>query len=308
MTKTAGKVSANQPLASPRTEHDHTSQYESPIQRIKSLSDFHLYLSPSRLANIDLLADSDDEAERPKPVGDDTLTVRGRRRRPALRCVTQASKGPVHDLMIGDSAKQEHARSYSASLQEHHARGVRNYAGTPPLPAATSAPEDMSDHDHEDTADEVNVRAQPIEPFASNQNPWFGYPAMRVVDPSSDGSILRPRYQRNRKRDLVKTLLFLFVMRMQSFRAWLERVLGLRAIFGLAMDKSSQQPLKATGPVEGLQRQTRESTRAVATTNPEKDWLWMAVGFLLLRGDWARTLLLAPLELLLRLRTFVGQS
>lgn len=37
----------------------HTTPSLSPIQRIKSLSDFHLYLSPSRLAHIDLLSDSD---------------------------------------------------------------------------------------------------------------------------------------------------------------------------------------------------------------------------------------------------------
>lgn len=40
-----------------------TSPAMSPMQRIKSLSDFHLYLSPSRLAHIDLLSDSEPEAE-----------------------------------------------------------------------------------------------------------------------------------------------------------------------------------------------------------------------------------------------------
>lgn len=283
--------------------------YESPIQRIKSLSNFHLYLSSSRLANIDLLADSDDESERPKKSQTDgEVSSRGRRHRPVLRCVTEtASKGPLRGLKAGKTAiSEEHARSYSTSLQRHHARGLRIYSeAATPVPAVNAAPS-PSPVESESHVEET----QPIAPFASNQNPWFGYPAIRVPDSSSDGSVLRPRYSRNRKRDLVKTLLFLFVLRMQSLRAWLEKALGIRALCSLAVGRSSSRNFnKATGPVEGLQRQSlQERSRSLTMDGPEKDWLWMAVGFLLLRGGWARMLLLVPLEFLLKLRSIAGQS
>ncbi|KAL7422758.1 hypothetical protein Q5752_002051 [Cryptotrichosporon argae] len=301
------------------------SERETPLKRIKSLSNFHLYLSPSRLANRDLLSDSDDdddearggEASRPQtlaaPVASEPLATR--RVRPALRIHTGEGGPAAHGA---DRATAGRAiSSYASGLQAHHARGLEMYSHghgseTQPTPAhlvvtprsrttvevGTCEPgiEPLSDgHDGvspDETADHLHAAAsagpatfgrapaQPI-PLYSASNPWFGYPAELVRSPR--GVSVRPRYARNRKRDLIKTLIFLFTLRLQAWRDALERALGLWPAHACA------DAVPPTNPAEALVGRGKGAGRGW-----DRDWVWMVLGALVLRGTWMR-IISAPL-------------
>ncbi|OCF44295.1 hypothetical protein I317_01913 [Kwoniella heveanensis CBS 569] len=373
------------------------------VQRIKSLSDFHLYLSPSRLANIDLLSDSDsepDEDAHPKsttPAGlppprrilkpallesesDKDKGLAERRLRPPLRLLGVAGKGEG----------QACVRTYSDRLQAHHAKILQQYTGgsngatastpsrlrststmpessgfadghaeepdlkrigdvdttavhtvydsgrtTPSTPGGLEPPSLGSHYtypsssssvaptpDQRSTSDQAGpTYGEPIPVQAyDTSNPWFGYPVIRVPDSSGKGgSSLRPRYYRNRKRDLIKTLLFLFMLRLQSLRESIERLLrlGLAQIsfFGLGYSGNSagtrgaggrQNGSSMIGPSEGLiqSAQARSNIHGHGSTQDgrvvqrfDKDWWWMIIGFFLLRGTWTR-IVVEPLEAL----------
>ncbi|KAK4687562.1 hypothetical protein P7C73_g2557, partial [Tremellales sp. Uapishka_1] len=274
-----------------------------PLQRIKSLSDFHLYLSPSRLAHIDLLSDSEGEEKPQSKPGPNAQSNKV----PPLPALCTNRKVRPSLRLLGDSQDDGNVRSYSNSLQMHYAKVLEMYsketnlvcrhpapnrlthvetvlptAERPPVPAEAAPPA---------TAEEKQI--QPISAFSTTSNPWFGYPAIRISSTSDpSGSSIQPRYSRNRKRDLLKTLLFLFMLRVQSWRDYFERVLGLNRLGTWGNHPPEERKQVAAGPVEGLRlMRKREERKGVA----EKDWIWMAVGFILLRGTWTR-LLAMPLE------------
>ncbi|BEI81069.1 hypothetical protein CcaverHIS002_0202290 [Cutaneotrichosporon cavernicola] len=285
------------------------------IHRIKSLSDFHLYLSPSRLAHRDLLSDSeDDEPVPPKPI------VQGRRTlRPAM---LELGAGTIAARRASRAVTPAIARAstpaeYASMLQDHHARGLEQYYS----PEQHEVIEAMSSPDHSDSPESppplaiepsspepgepesqilapIAVRPGPAEAEApdvqfSSSNPWFGYPVVRVPHASGEGYAIRPRYGRNRKRDLVKTLLWLFVLRLQSWRSAVERALGLPRLAALL---APSKPEEHATPDQGLRAvaRTRSYTPKGMVVKRERDWIWMVIGFLLLRGTWAR--LLGPME------------
>ncbi|WVQ93967.1 hypothetical protein IAU59_001045 [Kwoniella sp. CBS 9459] len=374
----------------------------SALQRIKSLSDFHLYLSPSRLANIDLLSDSDsDPDEEPHPRASAAAVSPPRRvLKPALlELENEKNQGlaerrlrpPLRLLGVaGRDHEEAGVRTYSGRLQAHHAKVLQQYTGSgsnggaglpsklrlaspahPDLngghgqsvdPGAPNDPRTISVETTRTSGDTIPSPSTPcaLEPpslgshytYSSSgssppvderssdsqrhhesipvqaydtSNPWFGYPAIRVPDATGrGGSSLRPRYYRNRKRDLIKTLLFLFMLRLQSLRDSIERLikLGLAQIpfLGLSGFSSSNSNTRSSngeftrrgtgsiGPSEGLiqsaqaQAQARSSTYGYSADGRvgqrfDKDWWWMIIGFLLLRGTWSR-IVLEPLEAL----------
>ncbi|KAK8844596.1 hypothetical protein IAR55_006443 [Kwoniella newhampshirensis] len=342
--------SSNMSRQSSTNKSGSRSHSPSPLQRIRSLSDFHLYLSPSRLANIDLLSDSDSEEEeedRPppprrvlRPAILENQPLSARRDRPPLRLL-----GVPQYLAQNDAV-----RTYSDQLQHHHAKVLEQYKTSPTLLGlehhsptelemngdaladsnekviSVDVSQEKRNQDSpegltEPPTSEVEMTngasehsserpAQPITAYSSS-NPWFGYPAVR------DGSSIRPRYTRNRKRDLMKTLLFLFMLRLQSFRDSLERALGLNrlrswsATIPIAVAQRHKPSVAGggggggrgggggggrVGPSEGLVRSATGS-REVVTNKWDRDWWWMIIGFLLLRGTWTR-LVLAPIEAL----------
>lgn len=302
-----------------------SSTSEGPLQRIKSLSNFHLYLSPSRLANIDLLSDSDDEDAQPVPPppkrqlrpvmfdAPESIAERRRRRPP---------------LSLLGNVDPENARSYSDRLQQHHAKILETYKDSckliqtpnptsPPLPqpippdaelvqlpppsppSPSSPPGPSSTHmsppyspsihsDQIQSPDDSQIsNTQPISAFSSDVNPWYGYPAIR------SGTTVRPRYQRNRKRDLVKTLLFLFILRIQSWRDAFERWLGLNKLGTWGLRRAGYDAAK--DPATGLVQTSTSRAGGEIVKAAEKDWIWMVITFLLLRGTWTR-ILAGPLE------------
>ncbi|WVR03273.1 hypothetical protein IAU60_000264 [Kwoniella sp. DSM 27419] len=316
------------------------------LQRIKSLSDFHLYLSPSRLAHIDVLSDSDPEDERLRSpparrtlrpaILDQGRPLSERRSRPPLRLLGSAG---VHD--------DPNVRCYSDRLQLHHAKGLQKYSSSP-IPSSRLADEQLERGGKENRGavapgptkptvvradggkgvgkakeiDNASAAAMPSdsgfaptlmkEPVTNRaspydtSNPWFGYPVVRVPDPTGKGgTALRPRYRRNRKRDLVKTLLFLFMLRLQSWRDSLERILGLQVLFGSwssagGLGRSStnaQGSSAAGGPTEGLLRAALGDRKVMMTKKWDRDWWWMIIGVLVLRSTWTRAIV-APLEAL----------
>lgn len=318
-----------------------SSTGEGALQRIKSLSNFHLYLSPSRLANIDLLSDSDpEEDDDDEGVGDVKIQPVAPRRQ--LRPVAidphqggiaarRAQRPPLRLLGgIGD----EGVRSYSDRLQMHHARILDQYRPIPPLvdalsdqpvpftgqhEAARAAPPSgppsppppmLVTHDTDRNQDASSAaptmsdtlqpsdQGQAISAFSSDINPWYGYPAIK------SGTEVRPRYNRNRKRDLVKTLLFLFILRIQSWRDAFERWLGLNKLGTWGTSYYTGEDTR--DPTAGLMHTRRGSENAgygvrgqaggeLVKQSAEKDWVWMVITFLLLRGTWTR-ILAGPLE------------
>ncbi|KAL1408701.1 hypothetical protein Q8F55_005514 [Vanrija albida] len=328
---------------------------KSAIQRIKSLSDFHLYLSPSRLAHRDLLSDSeDDDDDMPPPVH---IPLR-RTLRPALvdpSALSLAERRAAARRTAGADTPSTPRDKYASMLQEYHARGVEQYrpaalglcqraeddpecsdstpGSEPPTGPNTAAPttaiqtpydeiepSELGDDD-EYYHQVVPVSLPPPGPDVSSpsvssdseavvlsartpvsardvqytsQNPWFGYPVVRV--PAGDGYTIRPRYGRNRKRDLVKTLLWLFLMRLQSMRDGFERALGLDKLRRLTSSWGSKKEVAKT-PSQGLV-DTAAEKRALVKRTGKHDWIWMLIGFLLVRGTWANMLAetLEPLE------------
>lgn len=350
--------------ASSRKSSRRSSPRSTPLQRIKSLSNFHLYLSPSRLAPPALLSDSEDDMPPLPPprkvlrpvVMDPEATIRAKTPTPQTLAERRARPGlnihgiPAH--MTGD----ETVRTYSDRLQLHHAKAMQAYRSAsqqpeptqrsdndvtpkavnpvprpvhvpgpsiespglepsptpsppaspspaPPQSLSISAVEAAPESGSGPTPDSGALfGAQPVSAFSST-NPWFGYPAERVPDSSQPGlTVLRPRYPRNRKRDLVKTLLFLFMLRLQAWRDAFERLLGLNHLRTWTASTVQGQlgRTKALTPDEGLMR-TAQVKRAGAgdaimrSGYWERDWVWMVIGFLLLRGTWTR-ILSAPLE------------
>jgi hypothetical protein len=303
------------PGLSRQESHTSSSNGQGAIQRIKSLSDFHLYLSPSRLAHLDVLSGSDSDSDledersqtqriaRPVGVGAKEGIVARRQRLPMP--------------MLGKMGNED-TRSYSDRLQAHHAKILETYRGStmveacstptqeavPPVFSPISAlvtaeprpstpssattpgpPVQASSIALEQVANDKQV--QPISAFRSDINPWYGYPAVFT------GTELKPRYIRNRKRDLVKTLLFLFILRIQSWRDAFERFLGLNGLgtCGYRTQPSTKLDSQSSSdPGQGLVNSVSLKRDMRMVNGTDKDWIWMAVTFLLLRGTWARVL------------------
>lgn len=349
-----------------------------PLQRIKSLSDFHLYLSPSRLANLDLLSDSSDsdsegvtpdtEGIRPilspnspsggkgrresvlsssppantgqtrrvlRPVIVDpeaTITraqsIADRRTRPPLRLYGVSSGGTGEE---GESV-----RTYSDRLSLHHAHILKGYQKSPGPTDETEQKQEMGPNESNDipqkiesVEDEPNLLDdQPIEindqPPADNPtipqthihrvsaysrslNPWFGYPALRLSPSTSQPTNpysrnIIPLYPRNRKRDLIKTLLFLFMLRLQSIRDKTERWLGLHHLGAIPWNRRSEGWNVSHNPAEGLRMQEAELAKRGKKGGGmvkggiwggwkrKGEWVWMIICLVLFRGGWGRIL------------------
>lgn len=315
-------------LSAPSTVHTHSSlestEDMTPMQRIRSLADFKLYLSPSRLAQVDLISDFEPESTLPRtraflpPVIQQKRTLR-----PAIleaqngftfdTIASRRSRPPLRLLGIPSHlTTKDGVRSYSGSLVQHHAEelgkldkkpselllrerekspkpksaavaDVRNSPLDSPLPSPAISPRVNSDD------------RETIAALSRTSNPYYGYPAVRIPDPSHPGhKSIQPQYSRRRKRDLVKTLLFLFLLRIQSWRDQIERTLGLNRL--LPWTGTSSRYVKAKDPGEGLIRAAYPGKDKVVKRTWESDWLWMVIGFTLMRGTWTR-LLGWPLEM-----------
>ncbi|WWC67100.1 uncharacterized protein I206_101007 [Kwoniella pini CBS 10737] len=316
-----------------------TATNSSAIQRIKSLSDFHLYLSPSRLAHLDLLSDSDSDSDpEPDEHGHKEGSPPRRTLKPALfensslPLSQRRARPPLKLSGVTNLEGEKSVRTYSDRLQQHHAKVLQQFKGenaptssrlgqTSTVPTNLSPPESIDKNEGDSTKgvstegssdatinepptmkthETSNGHANAIDSYDHN-NPWFGYPVIRVPSPSGNGrSSIRPKFSRNRKRDLIKTLLFLFMLRLQSWRDSLERYLGLNYIINISnsqYNKNFGQPRSnGIGPSEGLLATALGGNDILTKrSNVQKDWWWMLIGFLLLRGTWSR-LIVAPLE------------
>lgn len=280
------------------------------MQRIKSLTNFHLYLSPSRLAQVDLLSDSSGDEPTPRPIAfpprrsvrpaflePHAASVADRRSRPPLR---------VHGIP-SHLASDQQVRSYSDQLQQHHAKRLEGLDGRAMVlpdnpvraPEATEQNLDPELESQSSSATTSPEESRPISAFSRSSNPWFGYPALIVSDTSHPGTIhIRPRYPRNRKRDLVKTLLFLFMIRLQSWRDTFERMLGLYRLPSWGLRTVARTPSEGLILSAGKSISRKRGPLAVTRSrDTEKGWIWMVIGFLLLRGTWTRVIA-GPLEAL----------
>lgn len=380
-----------------------TTQAQS-TARVKSISDFQLYLSPSRVTNLDLLLGSDEEASDEEALQLESLRARQRARRqsrPSLRSSITGSGLPSQRsrLSFGPSVEADNhfasgegvprpaitpwitgsgraadsmrqaswndARSYSASLTRHHAEVLIKNRRTSALSAEVSPdvdglamPDEQAqrnepiDGDSETStyeqtemehgsdgqsttaptssilSEETSHRRRvelPISAYDRMMNPMFGYPALQTVSTSGHNlaGMLRPRYGRKRKRDLAKTLLFLFLLRMDSFRRWIGQattnlvasVLAMIGLGGLFKAKSEEYNQRGGPRTHG--RRNPEQAFALARHGyasqglgrsnigdmaaAKGDWLWMVLTIVLVRGSWGR-LLLSTLEELRRVK------
>lgn len=250
----------------------------SALQRIRSLGDFRLYLSPSRRTHIEILLGSDDEmsdhegeesASRPRRGSQKAASPNGMPRAP----------------------RDERSRTYSANLQEHHARALSETRERLQQQAATMI-------DAPTTVEERPGRrvALPISAYDRMHNPMFGYPAVQSY---ANGSV-EPQYGRKRKRDLVKTLLFLFLLRMASLRTWIGQAmtdffagivshvlfLGIPAhkLFGAVAGQGRIQHTPETAFALAQRRRSKEADQDFATG----EWMWLLMVLLVLRGAWGR--------------------
>lgn len=372
-----------------------------PVARVKSISEFQLYLSPSRVNNLDLLLGSDEEASDEEALQLESLRARQRARRESRssirtsaadsrgRTLLSASRRSLEATGSGDvavnhapphrpaitpwisgsgraadymrQASWDDARSYSASLTRHHAEVLTRNGGPSvernsqeAVAAAESVPLERNDvtsaasildqTDAEHSSDTQSLAAPtistrsddttqrrrielPISAYDRMMNPMFGYPAMRTVSTSGVNlaGMLRPRYGRKRKRDLVKTLLFLLLLRLDTLRRWIGQAttnfgasvitaLGLGGWFG--PKRGAYDP--RDGPVTHGRRNPEQAfavgrqnygypNQAVGKGNMGElasargDWLWMVITIVLVRGSWGR-LLLSTLEEMRRVR------
>jgi len=283
------------------------------LRKIKSLSDFHLYLSPSRLAHLDVLSDSDSDSdidivEQPKEniglmprqrpqmnvlgkvAGEDARSYSGRLQAhhakvldgyKESRMVEAFPSRTADSVTVGFGGASVEVRIKSEEAEAGPSRSLKDRLGQsdrPSTPCSATTPGPPVYPTTTTAIDETEV--QPISAFQSDLNPYYGYPAILT------GTTVRPRYPRNRKRDLVKTLLFLFILRIQSWRDAFERFLGLNNLGTWSLTRSLI--LVKQDPGTGLVHQGELDGKVVKRV--EKDWIWMAITFILLRGTWARIL------------------
>lgn len=283
------------------------------------MANFKLYLSPSRLAQVNLLADSDNEVRPPS-------IQRRRTLRPVILepnglGALAASKSRSYVGLLGapgDEGK-DNARYYSDRLVRHHAEELQKFgplamslastsngrdADPPPVQiskldgtahdqAAAPAPAQIASlsQTKSDTYS-AESGAHLISALSRSTNPYYGYPALRL--PNSIHSI-QPLHAHRRKRDLAKTLLFLFILRLQTLRDGFERFFGLNRLLPWA-DLHTRY-VKAKDPAEGLKRVEDPKSGVVVKRTWESDWIWMMVGLVLVRGGWSR-LLAWPFEVM----------
>ncbi|ORX35043.1 hypothetical protein BD324DRAFT_603887 [Kockovaella imperatae] len=296
--------------------------FPSAIERVKSLADFHLYLSPSRLAQIDGLSDISDDAphhlELPAPIPHRML-------RPAFLnpqipitvnyAAARPLRPPLRTMGIpGHIAQDDHVRSYSTDLMRHHAKSLvkldtdaaiartKSTLGNDVNKSAQESQETVGEDEQPSPSDPADPElgsqpnvTHPISAFSRSSNPFYGYPAVRVSDINHPGqSAIVPQYPRRRKRDLVRTLLFLFLVRLQSWRVFTERSLGLHR---LIRSTPAQRLASVTNPSQGLIMEARQNnSRAVSLRKKwDADWIWMGIVFVIMRGAWGR-LISGPLE------------
>lgn len=378
-----------------------------PVVRVKSISEFQLYLSPSRVNNLDLLLGSDEEASDEEALQLESLRARQRARRESRSSLRSSAAGSRLPLYAGrrsldaadipdlggnhgqahrpaitpwvtgsgraaDSMRQaswDDARSYSASLTRHHAevltRNRRSSAeknsrnevdGAESVPLErndiTSVASTLDQTDQEQSSDSQSLAAPTISTQSEDStlrrriellisaydrmmNPMFGYPAMRTVSTSGVNlaGMLRPRYGRKRKRDLVKTLLFLLLLRLDTLRRWIGQAttnfvasiiasLGLGGWFGPNRNayhssdgaathgrRNPEQAFALARHNYGYPNQAVGKGNMGELASARGDWLWMVITIVLVRGSWGR-LLLSTLEELRRVRrvfTAVGR-
>lgn len=392
-------------------DHRPSSREGQSTARVRSISDFQLYLSPSRVTNLDLLLSSDEEASEEESLQLESLRARQKARRESrssLRFDSSSTSGSsrryptniaAENAVTGDpgvsgggkvmrpaitpwisgsgraadsmrQASWDDARSYSASLIRHHAQGLTRNRRTSGLSTEVSAPMDgdeqpnhLSQEEHDpsetrslcstmiretdsdvlssvpptvpDETDSAHTRRRrielPISAYDRMMNPMFGYPVLQTVSTSGTNlaGMLRPRYGRKRKRDLAKTLVFLFLLRLDSLRRWMGQASThfaglLLSMIGLgSWFKSRTQAEELQGQVYGIDgskiygRRNPEQAFALARHNyalqgldsinsrelaaAKGDWLWMVITIVLVRGSWGR-LLLSTLEELRRVR------
>ncbi|KAJ9125251.1 hypothetical protein QFC22_000206 [Naganishia vaughanmartiniae] len=379
--------------------------------RVRSISDFQLYLSPSRVTNLDLLLSSDEEASDEESLQLESLRARQKARRESRSSLRfdassssvstrhysahlpsetaaidgseksgtgKATRPAITPWISGsgraaDSMRQaswDEARSYSASLIRHHAQGLTRNKRTSGLSTevttALEAGEQAHRHDREehdppetrslgsttarDNDSDVHSSTQPtvsdesdsththrrrielpISAYDRMMNPMFGYPVIQTVSTSGTNlaGMLRPRYGRKRKRDLAKTLVFLFLLRLDSFRRWIGQasthfaglLFTMIGLGGWFKSRSQAEELRgqaygATGVKTSGRRNPEQAftlarhsyalqgldamnSRELAAA--KGDWLWMVITIVLVRGSWGR-LLLSTLEELRRVR------
>lgn len=380
-----------------------TTQAQS-AARVKSISDFQLYLSPSRVTNLDLLLGSDEEASDEEALQLESLRARQRARRqsrsslrssitgsglpsqrsrlsfdPSLEMDNHPANGErAHRPAItpwitgsgraADSMRQaswNDARSYSASLTRHHAEVLIKNRRSSALSTEVSpdanglamagqqaqqnepidGDSEASTYEqtelehgsdgHSTTAPTASTRSEetphrrrvelPISAYDRMMNPMFGYPALQTVSTSGHNlaGMLRPRYGRKRKRDLAKTLLFLFLLRMDSFRRWIGQattnlvasvlaMIGLGGLFKAQSDQSNQRGDQRTHGRRNPEQAFALARHGYASQGlgrsnigdmaaAKGDWLWMVLTIVLVRGSWGR-LLLSTLEELRRVK------
>ncbi len=297
----------------------------STMDRIKSLTDFQLYLSPSRAAHVDLLLDSEDDTDT-ESASTQTKTKQRTKSFASFKSVREGF-APRSSLL-----SSEEGRSYSALLQSHHAQGLNQLTPqaldldpippTPVLPLVvnpdqqlsqpstpTTPPENVTDSD--DSVVKViplsiahsSARGWlPVAAFDRALNPMFGYPAIyqpdRLYSHSPQnvnnnnvggiGSVLKPRYGRKRKRDLVKTLLFLFLLRLSSLRVWLEGLIGrlqgtVWRTIGLGLGYSDYEKMR---PDDAFGWERGRSDVIVHPLALDTDLLWTAILLVIFRASW----------------------
>ena len=110
------------------------------LQRIKSLSDFHLYLSPSRLAHLDVLSDSDSDSDIEEPPPPPSRTGRPENVGAKERIMARRQRPPLPILGI---LGHEDARSYSDRLQAHHAKILETYRGSTMVEACSTPTQEV---------------------------------------------------------------------------------------------------------------------------------------------------------------------
>ena len=290
--------------------------FRSAIARVNILPDFHLYLSPSRLAQVDALSDEVDDVvptplEIPGPVRRTLRPAFLHLPPPLLGTAITPSRPPLRILGIPARLNEPlNARSYSNDLVRHHVQGLVGLdsdavlartksslaVDAPPASESSADPTGGDLPQSPDPAPSPLSPSQTIPALSRSSNPWYGYPALLISSTTTGQSSIVPRYPRRRKRDLVRTLLFLFLVRLQTWRNSLERSLGLNRVVPFRPRK----PPDASNPAEGLllEAEADAETRkrgAMVKRRWDGDWIWIGIVFMIMRGAWTR-LIAAPLE------------
>jgi hypothetical protein len=324
-------------------------------EKTNRLKGFELYLSPSRVRGTSFDSSFSSISGGPGPINPslETISERGRGSVSIERHRGRLSFDLASERSYSASLQEHHSRRLSESriavervrAREMILREIARGGESGMLDGVVASGKKFTIG----PGPKVKQETKPVEPekktglpisaYDRIRNPMFGYPAVSVTGSlqqhqpaaisnqntaqqgivylSTDPNTVIPMHGRRRKRDLVKTLCLLGILRVMGIRNWLVSLaseigrlfwglLFLRRWFSsMRMDDHADRgrsgiyargrrdvPLTPnSGLTQGFNLGPNETVRRGSSLISKDDWIWLFMSLMVVRDGWARAFL-----------------